>query len=638
MRSARPSAPDRPVLELECLSRHFDRGARRIVALDRVSLALEPGRMVGLVGRNGAGKTTLLRCAAGLLKPSAGRVRVLGADLERCPRVVTGAVGTLEADDRTFPPRLTPLESLALYGGLRGLTRRESRARARELADELGAGDLLGRPFQSLSSGQRQRIGIVRALLHRPRVLLLDEPVHALDRRAARSALEVVRRRCERGALALISSHDLEGIEELCDELVVLEGGRVVTSGERSAVLPSFEAPGWRVVFESARARAVASKRFAGLRPATDPVEAVIEERAGERPCDLEALGQARDAGVIALHRRERISLEELVAEIDGARPIATTAEAPISPGPPASPETGAPTGSRRGPASATPASAVQGALGRGASLLSGVLAIARRDLATELTYRFKILVQAVLLFVWAGMFLYLARVFRHDDPELEAALFGNPYEFLLIGLAALEISRLCMTHMGRALREEQLLGTLEPLFATGRSPLLIVASSLVWPLASSLLTMVVALFFATELLGADFSRANWPAVAAATALGCVVVGGLGLVSAGFVHAFKRGDPVATVVNLAGLVVAGAYFPRELLPDAVQRITAALPHTTALAALRAAMLGGSGFSDPRFRAPFLALAVTALVIAPIALGAWILAHRLARTRGSLTDA
>jgi ABC-type uncharacterized transport system permease subunit len=108
--------------------------------------------------------------------------------------------------------------------------------------------------------------------------------------------------------------------------------------------------------------------------------------------------------------------------------------------------------------------------------------------------------------------------------------------------------------------------------------------------------------------------------------------------SAAFVHAFKRGDPIALAFNLASLVTAGAYFPRSLLPRFVQDLTAVLPHTTMLAAARAALLSGAGFGDAEFRRPFLLLAASVLVLVPLAVAVWRAAHARARARGSISEA
>jgi ABC-type multidrug transport system ATPase subunit/ABC-type multidrug transport system permease subunit len=599
-------------LELEGVSRVFGRGARRIEAIDGVTLSLPLGCKVGVVGRNGAGKTTLLRLATGLLAPTSGRVRLLGRDIADDPAVVRTAAGHLGPDERSFPPRLTPLESLALYAGLRGMGRREALRRARDRAEVLGASDLLDRPYQKLSSGQRQRIALLRALLHDPQVVLLDEPTHALDAASSRIVFELARLEAERGALVIVSSHDLGGVEDWCDELVVLDRGRVVTHGERADVLPALAAPGWRARFASSDARAAALRRCPNLALSPDPCTALYEDDGrGCLPGELAELAAAPEAGLVALERRERASLEELLAEIAAGR-MPELARQPATPGSGAPPPPIRHTG----------------------GVLRALLAVVRRDRTIDLSYRFKLVLQVVLLGLWAIMFWFLARLIDGDEPELR----GAPLGFLLIGLAALELSQVAMTHMANALREEQLQGTLEPLLATGRSPLCIVLGSSVWRLTVMSALAAALLGFGLAASGGSWSRANVGAGALAFLLGGTAWVALGLMSAAFVHAFKRGDPIALAFNLASLVTAGAYFPRSMLPVFVQDLTAALPHTTMLAAARAALLSGAGFDDDEFRRPLLSLAAAVLVLVPLAVVVWRMAHAHARKRGSLAEA
>jgi ABC-2 type transport system permease protein len=312
----------------------------------------------------------------------------------------------------------------------------------------------------------------------------------------------------------------------------------------------------------------------------------------------------------VSIERCEQMSLDELLAGI-GGRVGAHAAPSASASGPPAPPRPS-----------------------RDRHLLRALLSIVRRDMATDLSYRFKLSLQAVLLALWALMFGFLAEIIDGSEPELR----GEPLGFLLIGLAALELSQVAMTHMANALREEQLQGTLEPLLATGRNPLLVVLGSVVWRLTVVLAMATLVLGVGMTVLGALGPNANIAGALAAFALGLAAWVARGLMSAGFVHACKRGDPVALAFNVASLVTAGAYFPRALLPAIVQDLTAALPHTTMLAATRAALLSGAGFESADFREPFMRLAGSVVVLVPLALLVWRAAHRRARARGTLASA
>jgi ABC-2 type transport system permease protein len=152
-------------------------------------------------------------------------------------------------------------------------------------------------------------------------------------------------------------------------------------------------------------------------------------------------------------------------------------------------------------------------------------------------------------------------------------------------------------------------------------------------------LVLVVGMFAFTSLvLDAGFHfEAALPALVAA-ALGCGAFTALGLISASFVLAFKRGDPVGGVLNMAGLIFAGAYFPRELLPEVAQRAAQFLPHTHLLTALRSALLDGAGFGDVELVGALARLAISAVVLGVLAVATWNHALRHARRAGTLTDA
>ncbi|MCG0239486.1 MAG: ABC transporter ATP-binding protein [Firmicutes bacterium] len=199
-------------------------------ALDGVSFRVEAGELFGLLGRNGAGKTTAIEILCGLRKPDVGTARVGGLDVVRDPRAVRaicGVVHQVPSLDRW----LTVYENLDFYCRIYGIPRSERQVRIREalaLADLTGAA---GRMVTALSGGMRRRLEIARALLHRPRVLFLDEPTIGLDPAARREIWAFIadlRRR--EGVTVLFSTHYL-GEAEFCDRVLILERGRVLASG-----------------------------------------------------------------------------------------------------------------------------------------------------------------------------------------------------------------------------------------------------------------------------------------------------------------------------------------------------------------------------------------------------------------------
>jgi len=199
-------------------------------AVDRVSLDLMPGEIVGLVGPNGAGKTTLLRLAAGLLAPDAGTIAV--ADASAASLTARRALG-FAPDGPVFPPALTVRETLDYYARFHapGTARRALVAAALELG---GLGDVADRRTAALSQGFAQRLALAQAALGRRRVLLLDETLSAVDPPLRRALCDGLQRLAARGVAVLLSSHDLAAVERLAGRVVVLVRGRVV----RSAPLP----------------------------------------------------------------------------------------------------------------------------------------------------------------------------------------------------------------------------------------------------------------------------------------------------------------------------------------------------------------------------------------------------------------
>lgn len=201
-------------------------------ALVDVSFDIAPGEIVGLVGPNGAGKSTLLRILCGLLLPSDGTARVGGRDVVRERPRSREEVGAALSEDRGMSPRLSARENLRFFAALFGLSREEGERRINELAARLESSALLDRPFRTLSTGEKARLVLLRALLHRPRVLLLDEITRSLDPGAStRLRSQVVSEAADRGAAVLFASHDLQEVESMASRVLVLSGGRRAAFG-----------------------------------------------------------------------------------------------------------------------------------------------------------------------------------------------------------------------------------------------------------------------------------------------------------------------------------------------------------------------------------------------------------------------
>src|SRR5271155_4258586 len=199
-------------------------------ALAGVSFAVERGEAVALMGPNGAGKSTLLRILATLVIPTRGRATLAGLDVERDSRGVRRQFGYHTGGDEGFYGRLSARENLAFFAAMNQMRGGAAKEQMARVAGRMGIGRDLDRQVRTFSTGMMHRLGLARALLHGPAILLLDEPTRSLDPLAAadfRRLLkdDLVRRR---GATLLFASHTLSEVEEIADRVVVLEGGRMI--------------------------------------------------------------------------------------------------------------------------------------------------------------------------------------------------------------------------------------------------------------------------------------------------------------------------------------------------------------------------------------------------------------------------
>jgi len=202
-------------------------------AVDHIHLAIGRGEIYGLLGPNGAGKTTTLRMISGLLAPTFGRVCIAGADVTRQPEQVKRQIGYLTANTGLYA-RLTPLETLEYFATLYGLSGEHARRRIGELVDWLGMRDFLKLRCGALSTGQRQRTSIARALIADPPVLVLDEPTLGLDVLSNRLILNFIRSQAESGKTVLLSTHALDEIEALCQRIGLIHNGRLIADSTLS--------------------------------------------------------------------------------------------------------------------------------------------------------------------------------------------------------------------------------------------------------------------------------------------------------------------------------------------------------------------------------------------------------------------
>jgi len=226
-----PTPTPVPAIRARGLTKVYTRGrAETVRALRGLDLECRPGEIYGLLGPNGAGKTTTLRILSTILRPTAGTAEVAGVDVGADPLEARRRIGFLSGTTGLYP-RLTGRETLTYFGRLNGFSGGELEARVEAMIAAFDMAAFADRRCGALSTGQRQRVSIARAVLHGPEVLILDEPTTGLDILAAGTMIDFVESRREAGTCVLFSTHVLSEAERLCDRIGVLFDGRLLASG-----------------------------------------------------------------------------------------------------------------------------------------------------------------------------------------------------------------------------------------------------------------------------------------------------------------------------------------------------------------------------------------------------------------------
>lgn len=220
-----PIDPTAPALEIRGLCKTFTRPA-----VDRLDLTIKAGELYALLGPNGAGKTTTLRMVAGLLKPDAGDIRVFGVDARANPVLAKRLIAWVP-DEPMLYDKLTPVEYLEFVAGLWGVKPKIAADRARELLEWLGLWDNRNERCEGFSRGMKQKAALAGALIHDPKLLILDEPLTGLDASVARQVKDLLQDRAKAGATIILTTHILEVAERLADRIGVINKGRLMIEG-----------------------------------------------------------------------------------------------------------------------------------------------------------------------------------------------------------------------------------------------------------------------------------------------------------------------------------------------------------------------------------------------------------------------
>jgi ABC-2 type transport system ATP-binding protein len=235
VREATPRVPKakpvETVLAIQGLVKRFG----DTIAVAGIDLSVDAGSFYGVVGPNGAGKTTTLSMVTGLLRPDAGRVLVHGVDVWSDPVAAKRNMGVLPDRLRLFD-RLTGAQLLFYSGTLRGLSDETVRARTADLASAFGFEDALNRLVTDYSAGMSKKIALAAAMIHSPRVLILDEPFESVDPVSAANVTEILRSYVDAGGTVVVSSHSMDLIQRICDHVAVVVNGAILDSGTMESV------------------------------------------------------------------------------------------------------------------------------------------------------------------------------------------------------------------------------------------------------------------------------------------------------------------------------------------------------------------------------------------------------------------
>ncbi|MBO3802941.1 MAG: ABC transporter ATP-binding protein [Candidatus Brockarchaeota archaeon] len=223
----------------------------KLVAVNNVNLEIEEGEFFGLLGPNGAGKTTIIRLITGLTKPSQGKVLVSGYDMAKEPVEVKKKIGLIPETSNLYND-MNAWENLAFMARLYGVQKEEASRRSLELLELFGLKERLGSPVRQFSKGMKRRLAIALALVHKPRILLLDEPTGGLDVQSSRSIRQTLRKVNEEGATIFMTTHYIEEADQLCNRVAIINQGNVIaldtpenlrSSSPESVIEVAFDGP-----------------------------------------------------------------------------------------------------------------------------------------------------------------------------------------------------------------------------------------------------------------------------------------------------------------------------------------------------------------------------------------------------------
>ncbi len=577
------------------------------LAFRDIQLHVPSGEILALLGPNGSGKTSLLKTLGTLLTPSEGEAWVGGYPLSAGASIrrVIGFVGTA---DRSFYFRLTVMENLRFFASLAGLSTEDFRSRLQQLVPVLKLTEILHQRFDHCSTGMRSRVALARALLHRPRVLLLDEPTRSLDPVATFAWHQSLRELVREEACAVIHvTHNPQEAAVHGDRVGVMVKGRLrlIPPGmPLEEILPTESRV--TVTVHPREDENPAMDRNAASEEDPSPLEQhefLLEDPARDLDPLLEGLGS------------EGLKIVRIETTPPTWEGILETLQEPAAPEPP---------------------STVPHQEGFSLQQLAArSWAFLRRDALAQWSYRMALILDLLGILLAVASPFFIGRFLGDAVAPRLAAYGGSYFAFVLVGIALFGFHHTALRTYADAIRQGQLTGTLEAMMSTGTGlPTLLLGSSL-WGFAFNALRVAAFLGLGALFFGLDLSRASLPAALAILALAVVAESAIGIFSAAFVLVFKKGDPFRFAVGSASALLAGIYYPVETLPSWMQILAQGLPLTHSLSGLRGALLEGKSLGQ--LGPEVVALAIFALIFLPLALLFFRLAANRVRRQGSLAQ-
>ncbi len=214
--------------------------SEKVVAIDDISLNIPNGKIIGFIGLNGAGKTTLIKMMTGIVKPDTGTITINGLDIQKDPIKAKQNIGYITDNPDMFL-KLTGLEFINFIADIYNINTKDRKNRINSLIDEFDLKEIINDPMQSYSHGMKQKMMVVAALVHNPKVWILDEPMIGLDPKSAKLLKNMMKEHAKNGNTVFFSTHVLEIAEKLCDEIAIIDKGKIVYYGSLDALIKKYK-------------------------------------------------------------------------------------------------------------------------------------------------------------------------------------------------------------------------------------------------------------------------------------------------------------------------------------------------------------------------------------------------------------